>query len=45
MIGVIGSQGESISIHALFAEGDVTLEDLRKTISISIHALFAEGDP
>ena len=36
---------QRISIHALFAEGDLTSiqEGYSKTI-ISIHALFAEGD-
>ena len=34
-----------ISIHALFAEGDMALSLLGKqAIKISIHALFAEGD-
>mgnify|MGYP005764733477 CR=1 FL=1 len=33
-----------ISIHALFAEGDVMQMAIMLTITISIHALFAEGD-
>ena len=34
-----------ISIHALFAEGDLMGRLLHCLIMISIHALFAEGDP
>ena len=33
-----------ISIHALFAEGDVNNVNLFTLNVISIHALFAEGD-
>ena len=33
-----------ISIHALFAEGDVNLTIPSLDLPISIHALFAEGD-
>ena len=33
-----------ISIHALFAEGDLEMPDLFPMWEISIHALFAEGD-
>ncbi len=34
----------AISIHALFAEGDVDSLPAGLTSTISIHALFAEGD-
>ena len=33
-----------ISIHALFAEGDLCLWRSSASCPISIHALFAEGD-
>ena len=35
---------DTISIHALFAEGDYSREQVNKRQHISIHALFAEGD-
>ena len=38
------TEKEYISIHALFAEGDLDNLDKRYTHTISIHALFAEGD-
>ena len=38
------SRGDPISIHALFAEGDICFDETRDTGKISIHALFAEGD-
>ena len=45
LLGWFASLPETISIHALFAEGDDrTAERLLRQIRISIHALFAEGD-
>ena len=35
---------EEISIHALFAEGDLGQGSKEDKTNISIHALFAEGD-
>ena len=35
---------KDISIHALFAEGDLALFSYISGLQISIHALFAEGD-
>ena len=37
-------QARPISIHALFAEGDLAAFFFPAAINISIHALFAEGD-
>ena len=35
---------QSISIHALLAESDSSIEEVSKYVVISIHALLAESD-
>ena len=44
MIDTLQTHTIDISIHALFAEGDLDGKRPGHTVEISIHALFAEGD-
>ena len=40
----MGCFGFFISIHALLAESDSSIEEVSKYVVISIHALLAESD-